>query len=77
MKKVLGAREVDGRPPRGLAVRAEELRRVARQEIPVRAEVVVDDVETPQAEPCAASISAFSSSGRPYDASGANGSTPS
>ncbi|VWC50302.1 hypothetical protein BLA6863_07811 [Burkholderia lata] len=41
----LFARKVDGRPPRGLPVGAEERGRVARQQVAFRAEVVVDDVE--------------------------------
>lgn len=41
----LRAREIDGRPPCGIAVAAEERGRVAGQQVAVGAEVVVDDVE--------------------------------
>ena len=44
-RRTSASAEIDRRPPRRRHVLAEELRRIAREIVPVRPEVVVDDVE--------------------------------
>ena len=72
------AAEIDRRTPRRVDVVAEERRRVAREIVPVRAEMVVDDVEKHHQAVAVRGIDQrLQFVGRAVAASGAYGSTPS
>jgi hypothetical protein len=73
----LFAFEVDGRPPGGCVRLTKERRGVSMQIVEMRAEMVINYVETIMSRSCAAFSSRLRSSGRPYCAFGALSSTPS